>query len=333
VRHALAASQPKIVDAVKELAPRGNAIDLVVASVFAAAALSPSTLLGPVQLLVGGGGVGFRAIDGRTHQPGSGIPRPRGFLPEDVIPEAAYVGVPALPSALAAAHALSGELSFARVVAPGIALAKGESEPRRELLQRIARRGAVALGEGNFAEDLVNVAGRIGGGLLTQEDLASVRPLESECHIETKAVRSILRAPWFVGHAAQDAEGTSASGETHVVAAVDGRGRVAIACYIVSDTGLELPAWNLLAPRTAAPVRRGEPRTRPGEPRGAASPIALLAEGGVLGGAIGFAGLHGEDVLTPAMASFLSGLPIETIAPEGSRPTGVLRTPTSARVL
>jgi len=325
VHYAVAASQPKIVDAVQELAPRGNAIDLVVAAVFAAAALSRSTLLGPVQLLVGGGGSGLRAVDGRTRQPGAGVPRPRGFLPQEAIPEAAYVGVPTLAAALAATHALTGELSFARVVAPAIALAKDESGPRRDLLQRIAQRGAVALSEGPFAEDLVGVAGRLGGGLLTPEDLASARPLETECQLESQGGRAVGRTPWLEA-------GGSAEGETHIVAAADLRGRVAIACYSVSDQGLALPAWDLVAPRTAAPVKRGEPRVRPGEPRAMACPMVLLAADGVLGGAIGFAG-RGQGSLAPAVAAFLSGMPIETIAPEGTRGTGVVRTPSSARAL
>jgi len=329
VHYALAASQPKIVDAVLSLAPRGNAVDLVVASVFAAAALSPGTLLGPVQFLMGGGGAGLRAIDGRTRQPGIGAPRPRGFLPRDVIPEAAYVGVPVLPSALAAAHALAGELTFARVIAPALALAKDESDPRREVLSRIARRGALALGEGDLGEELVNAAGRIVGGLLTHEDFASARPIETECHLESEGPRAVGWAPWPDA----DAESAAFSVETHVVAAADVRGRIAIACYNVTAVGLELPAWGLLAPRTAAPVRRGEPRTRPGELRPAAAPIVLLSADGVLGGAIGFTGPRGPGSLTSAAKAFLSGMPIETLAPEGLRPTGVLRTPSNTRAL
>jgi len=331
VHYALAASQPKIVDAVLSLAPKGNAIDLAVAAVFAGAALSPSTLLGPVQLVVGGGGAGLRAFDGRTRQPGAGAPRPRGFLPRDTIPEAAYVGVPVLPAALAAVHALAGELSFARVVGPAVALAKDESDGRHELLSRVSRRGALALGEGDFADDLVAAAGRIGGGLLTKEDFATVGPAESECHLEKRTTRAVARVPWYDAPPNDSIDRDST--ETHVVAAADARGRIAIATYAVSTVGLDLPTWGILAPRTAAPVRRGEPRTRPGEPRQAASPIVLLSADGVLGGAIGFAGRNRESALGAAVESFLGGLPIESIAPEASRPTGVLRTPSSARTI
>ncbi|WP_394827505.1 hypothetical protein [Pendulispora albinea] len=329
MHYALAASQPKIVDAVMSLAPKGNAVDLVVAAVFAAAALSPSTLLGPVQILMGGGGAGLRAIDGRTRQPGMGAPRPRGFLPRDVIPEAAYVGVPALPAALAAAHALAGELSFARVVGPAVALAKDESDARREVLARVSRRGALALGEGDLGEDLVSTAGRLGGGLLTHEDFANARPTETECQLETCGPRAIGRAPWLDDGAPAPTFAT----EVHVVAAADVRGRIAIACYNVTAEGLDLPAWGLLAPRTAAPVRRGEPRIRPGEPRPAPAPCVLLSADGVLGGAIGFVGPRGAVSLTSAVESFFSGMPIESLSPEGTRPTGVLRTPSSARAL
>src|SRR5580658_713944 len=93
-RAAACASESHVLDAARAALVRGHAVDAVVAGVFAAAARSPSVLLGPVQLLVGGAGTGLHAVDGRVQQPGKGLPRPRGFAPGEDVPRAARAGVP-----------------------------------------------------------------------------------------------------------------------------------------------------------------------------------------------------------------------------------------------
>jgi len=326
---AIAASDPRVAEAAATLLPKANAIDLVIAGVVAAAAYSPSVLLGPVQILLGGIGSGLRAIDGRARQPGLGAQRPRGFLPSDEVPEAARVAVPALPAALAVTHALGGDLSFGRVVGPAVAIAKKESEERRAVLERLGRRGASVLTDTEVVEELVAAAGRMRGGLITAEDLAEIRPVAEDCRVERRGTRSLARAPW----SSSEGPAQQGQGAIHVVAAADGRGRVAIACYERVEEGLEIPALGLLAPRSAAPVLRGETRVRPGEPRLVGSPMGLLISDGVLGAAVGFAGTHGEDSLTDMAEAFFGGLPIEASAPKekGATCVGVVRTPTGAR--
>src|SRR5689334_4758300 len=102
---AAVASSPEVEAAAEELLRKGNAVDAVIAAVYAACASSPSVLLGPVQILVGGGGAGLRAMDGRVRQPGIGAPRPRGFREDEELPDAARVGVPWLPATLSVALA------------------------------------------------------------------------------------------------------------------------------------------------------------------------------------------------------------------------------------
>src|SRR5450432_3699908 len=104
-RRAAAGSESHVAQAARDALARGNAGDAVVAGVLMAAAESPGVLLGPVQLLAGGAGAGLIAIDGRVRQPGLDAPRPRGFVSGEPIPEAARVGVPALPAAVATALA------------------------------------------------------------------------------------------------------------------------------------------------------------------------------------------------------------------------------------
>ena len=68
---AATATDVEVAKVAASMLPRGNAMDAVVAGVFAAAALDPSVLLGHVQFLVGGAGAGLRAVDGRARQTGS----------------------------------------------------------------------------------------------------------------------------------------------------------------------------------------------------------------------------------------------------------------------
>jgi hypothetical protein len=182
---AAVASSPEVENAAEELLKKGNAVDAVVAGVFAACAMSPGVLLGPVQILIGGGGVGLRALDGRVRQPGIGAPRPRGFREDEEVPDAARVGVPWLPATLSVAVATAGTATFAQVMAPALALAKGS--PRLEVLAKIASRGPRAVEERPLGAELLALAGRPSGGLLTSDDLSSQRP---EVHQASRHVLS-----------------------------------------------------------------------------------------------------------------------------------------------
>ena len=64
-KSAVAASEGLVADASGALLGKGgNAVDAVVSGVFAAAGAAPGVLLGPVQILWGGAGLGLRAVDG-----------------------------------------------------------------------------------------------------------------------------------------------------------------------------------------------------------------------------------------------------------------------------
>ncbi len=285
------ASDADVASVGSALLSRGNAVDAVVGGVFAASGLHPSVLLGPVQLLIGGAGAGFRAIDGRPRQPGLGNPRPRGFLPSEPIPGAARVGVPALPAALLAAVTTYGKLSVAASVGPGLELARGKSKLRAVVLERLAQRGPAALAEAVLADELTACAGRLAGGLLSVRDLDELRPVVTGASTRALADgRDLLTVPWGAS-AVRDPDGAHqvalAGSDTRIVVAVDRNGLVAVACYAVAGEGLVLEALDLVAPFTAAPVRRGEQRVKPGEPRSAAAPIAMVRTAGVLDLAVG----------------------------------------------
>jgi uncharacterized protein YecE (DUF72 family) len=320
-------SDAEVADVGSAVGGRGNAVDMVVAGVFAAAAMYPSVLLGPVQLLVGGAGAGLRAIDGRCRQPGIGNPRPRGFLPSERIPEAARVAVPALPAALLAAATTYGKLSVNAVLGPSIEIAKARSKPRAGFLQRIAQRGPAALSEALLSDELTALAGRLAGGLLSARDLDELRPeVTTAATHSTANGRQVVTVPWGAS-AVRGGEGTSAlTANTRIVIAVDRNGLVAVACYEVPKEGLTLEIFELVAPFNAAPVLRGQPRTTPGSLRTSAAPIALGLTAGILDLGVGLgASGDSEAALGEWLATYTptSELERETALPIGI--TGVQR--------
>jgi gamma-glutamyltranspeptidase/glutathione hydrolase len=319
-------SVPAVAEAASAIFPRGNAVDAVVAGVFAAAALSPSVLLGHVQLLIGGPGAGPRAVDGRVRQPGLGVPRPRGFKEGEAIPEVARVGVPALPAALCTALASAGSATLSQVLAPARELSK--KTPRARVFERIVARGASAVTDAVVARPLVELAGRVAGGLLTEDDLAGVRPVLAPCAPREIGELRLATCPWSA--LASDPPGAFEPAEhVHVIAAGDIHGLTAIACWEQRAEGSAVEALGLTAPWTAEPVRRGEPRVRPGEPRPAAAPIALVLRGGFLELALGAsAQSDAEKILGEILTRLGAGTPLDS-ARRGLPVVGLARSRTS----
>lgn len=282
-RAAAAASEPSAATAANEaLEQGGTAIDATIAGFFAAAAERPGALFAPVQILVAGPGAGARAIDGRSRQPGIGAPRPRGVVEGSAIPPAALAAVPASLAAIAIAHAHDSALSLARLSRPAEGRAKHRGAGgRAHLLARIAAHGAGALQEASIARPLLAAAGRVPGGLLTEDDLASVRPAivsprtvavrGSSPSTSPAARRSALSVPW--GDA-----GTVAARPHELVVAGDHRGVVALLAYAPDDDGVSVPELAVTLPRDAAPVRRGVTREKPGSVRPAAAPFAIVVD-------------------------------------------------------
>ncbi|HEY2517221.1 MAG TPA: hypothetical protein VGI39_40390 [Polyangiaceae bacterium] len=270
------ASEGSAAEAAMAVLAKGNAVDAVIAGVFGAAAASASVLLGPVHLLFGGAGLGLRAVDGRTRQPGKGAPRPRGFTPEQTIAPASRVGISALPAALAAALASSGTSTLSQVMAPAVASASG---PRKDLLKKLAQRGPSYLASEPIAGEIVAACGRLAGGLVTVEDLEDVLPAITPVD-ETPLAgggRVATFVPWRLPLITERGAGEARAGtHTEIVAATDHRGLFAVGCYERSDDGVRIEELDITAPFTATPVLRGQPRVRPGEAILSAAPIALL---------------------------------------------------------
>lgn len=271
---AISTERSAILAATNVLADGGTALDAVTAGFLAASAERAGVLLSPVQILVAGPGVGARAFDGRMRQPGLGAPRPRGFVRGKPIPPAAYAGAPASLAALAVAHAHDSVLGLGRLCRPAIESARERSaDGRAHVLSRFASHGAAVLRDGSIAGPLLAAAGRVPGGLLTEEDLIAVRPA-TEAPREIGPLsknRRVLLPPW------QSLLGTTGR-LCEIIAAGDRRGVLAVLAYTPDDDGVPVPELGLTIPRDAVPVMRGIPRTSPGTPCPAPKPLGLILE-------------------------------------------------------
>lgn len=306
---AVLAADERLAPSMEALLQRGNAVDAIVCGLFAAAAIEPSVLLGPAQILVGGMGAGWRAIDGRTRQPGLATKRPRGVREGHEVPPAATVAVPGLPAAALVAHAAHGKASMSAIAAAVVPLARALSAERAGVIARVLGGGAAALAK---ETELLVLVGPIAGGLLTGEDLRAVRPANAECALADAGDGwTVARAPW-----APRAGGA----RVQVLVAADSGGLVAAACYEVAPGGLPIGALGLIAAAHAEPVRRGVRRTTPGQPLLAACPLALAQ---VAGASVAL-GAPSEDILAAALAAVRgrtwAGLPRapRLLLPEGA---------------
>ncbi len=328
------ASVVEVETAADELLGKGNAIDAVVAGVFAACALSPGVLFGPVQILVGGAGAGFLAVDGRVRQPGIAAPRPRGFLKVEDIPDAARVGVPWLLASLSVALATMGSATFSAVLGPAIALAK--DTPRHAILKRIQSRGARAFEDDALGGELLAHAGRTAGGLLTAEDLRSPQPdvqkatrlalvsgpaasrgprsgramslgAELKRGEGTREPRVLVTFPWTRIEAdlpAAPAREVEIS-RARTVIAVDRNGTFAAATWEEAASGMMIADLGLRAPFHAEPVRRGQTRVKPGDVRPAPGPVAFVGTAATPDLAFAaFGASDAYDVLAQAIESY-----------------------------
>jgi len=257
-----------------QLAQGGSAVGAVLAGFFAAAGGYSGVLLSPLTVLVAGIGTGGRAFDGRLRQPGLGTKRPRGFLPDEAIPVAARVAVPAGVAAAAVANAYDGSKSLGSLVKHGILRAeRAGADGRVDVLSRVRSVGQTALSEQAFTRPFLRLAGPSEGGLITPADFGSISDIDHVASTRHVAGSDFLEPPWAEGWANEPLPAELGIGA--VVCAVDVRGVFAAAAYFRPSDGLELDDLALLAPLVAVPTQRGIPRQTPGSALPAPAPIAV----------------------------------------------------------
>lgn len=284
-----------------------SAVDAIIAAFLAASGAEPGALLSPCVALVAGTGVGARAFDGRAAQPGRGAARPRGFLADASVPDAAFFAVPRSLAMIALLHSYLGRAKLRDLGRHGVVAAEKQGATRRaDLLRKIAAAGVVALRAREVEGALLEQGGSVLGGALTADDLEEVRPIDVEARVSTVGEQATaLSVPW-------EAEGEPL--HTEGIVACDGRGIVAALAYTPARQGITIEALELVAGKHAIPVRRGVPRVQPGTLLGAPSPIALLTRGGNFWAAIA---LPGQVAIAPTLLGDIAGgLAVETALAE-----------------
>ena len=283
------------------LEEEGTVAEALIAGFLAASAVRPGVLWSPLYALIAGPGTFARAFDGRARQPGLGLPRPRGVVEAASVPPAAHVAAPASLGALALLHAYDATLSFQRLARPALEEAKATgAKERRALLGKVARLGPAALRAPPVLRPLLAVAGRTEGGLLSEKDLAEVRPESSlPREVPLSGDRSALVTPWPAGE--------QPGRPVEVIVAADGRGVLGVLGYAPDDEGVPVPELGLALTRDAVVVRRGIPRVAPGEVLPAPAPLAVA-----LSGKLAFMALGLRSAVP------LSAADLAAIWPEGS---------------
>ena len=271
--HALA-SDPVVEEAARaELAQSKSAVAAMVAGYFAAAGTRPGVLLAPLTLIVAGVGTGGRVFDGRLRQPGLGAKRPRGLLPGQGASSAVRLALPTTIAALSVALAYDRVRTLTPLARIGANAAReAGASARAALLDRVSQVGPGALAEARFVQPLLHVAGVAEGGLLVPADF----PPPSDVSVEAKTKRerggATLEAPW-----ARDGSSESPS-IGHAACAVDARGVFVALCYREIGEGVEIEELELMGSPGAVPVRRGEPRVRPGERLTSPAPATIRCD-------------------------------------------------------
>jgi len=268
------ASDPAVEEAARaELFSSKSAVAAVVAGYFAAAGAKPGVLLAPLTLLVAGVGVGGRVFDGRLRQPGLGAKRPRGLLPGQGVTTAARLALPTTVATLSVALAYDRARTVTAVARVGVrAASEVGARERSRVLERVSQVGAVALAEARFVQPLLHVAGVAEGGLLTPADFAAPEDVSTDAAIRRVRGEPTLEAPW----AGDRSSGPESVG--HAACAVDQRGVFAALCFREILAGIALDELELTAAFGAVPVRRGEPRVRPGERLPAPAPVTIRCD-------------------------------------------------------
>lgn len=258
----------------------GSASDAIVAGILSAATVHSDVLLAPMVAMVGGVGAGIRSFDGRTRQPGQGLKRPRGFLPDDHIPLTARCSVPQSFATLALIHASARQRPLSALVRAAKAVAKQAEQiddgldARLAVLGQLAAHGATTLAQ--LARPLLHAAGPTAGGLLSEDDVKAHAPPLEAAHFLAHDEGEIALLRLEGGAPIDDADRGRRAARAEVIVAADGRGLVAAACYAPSPIGVFVPELGLRLPSSAVPILRGVPRVTPGTPLWTPSPIAVI---------------------------------------------------------
>lgn len=257
-RFAVLANDPDAFEvADKTLHAGGSALTAALTGFFFAAGKDPAILFSPLSILVGGVGAGVFAYDGRTRQPGLGGKRPRGFVADAEVSDAARASVPASVVAAAIAVAFHPGTTLLPCVRAGVVSAKSHGALGRvQLLEKVASLGATVLSDPPIRKAFLTQFGPLEQGLISSQDLSSPEGI----NLPAQQVEGGWQLPWNRNLEVQD------QGSVQAIVAADARGLLVALCYGGATAGLTLSPYQVTIPSNAMPVMRGVPRLAPGTP-------------------------------------------------------------------
>ena len=293
-------SQPAAEEAAQAvLDAGGGAVDAAIAGFFGAAGADPGVLLAPAMGLVAGFGTGARVFDGRAVQPGRGAARPRGFVGDAAIPDAARVAVPRSIGMLVLLHTYRGRATLHELARAGVVAAESAgAKQRAALVRKVGQAGVLALRTPEVSRVLLAAGGAVAGGILTAADLEETAPAEMEATASELGEGITVYAPPF-------APADEAGGDAEVVVTCDQRGVLAAIAYVPARGGVALADLEIEVRRDAVPVRRGVTRLAPGLALPMAAPVVIAVQTGGFAAALG---LPGRPTLSLGALGALGGL-------------------------
>lgn len=294
-----------------------GAVDAVVAGLLAGATRStPAALLGSAAVLVVGTGVGQHFIEGRARAPGLGEKRPKT---PDEVPVVWRAAVPRLLECVLATHARFGQTPLAALVREAKS-AILETEPddatraRMKVLGELPRTGPSALARMGVLQGIWEVAGPLGGGLFTKEDLeptaAEIIPVEATLEHGVQLVVAPALAP---PGEPRPAPPPSVPVESIVV--MDRHGVVACAVWAVAPECVPVPGVKGLSlPAFVKAPEKGQPRWKPGSTLPLPVPLAVLRDQGRVFAALGLSGVGDVESCRDALVrARIEGSSVDTV--------------------
>lgn len=295
-RNAYEAPNPLVKEAAKRaLIDGGNAVDMVLAGVLTGATYgSESGLLGGGGILVVGPGVGQHFIDGRPRAPGLGTDR-RPKTP-DTVPDHWQIAVPGLLPAVIAAQARFGELSLMQLTRIAMSVISEEKpfgalKARLRFLDRVGRTGVDAYEREGVLRLMMDAAGPVVGGLLTEEDLKAVSAPIVEVLPCTDGEHEVFVGPRASARKTVQTPATLPEMAVESVVAADMRGVTAVASWCAPATAATLGETSGLGLGLYVPKAvKGVPRHRPGMVLPVPLPVSVIRSAGRAWAACGVTG-------------------------------------------
>jgi hypothetical protein len=193
-------------------------------------------------------------------------------------------------------------LGLSQLVEAGAVAADDDGAPRRAaLLRQAASEGPTLLSRDAVRDALLAAAGPLARGALTPKDLEDARAVDRPAASDAVEGASIVTVAADVASGA----GGRVSKALSAIVAIDPQGVAACLLADLGPSGVAVDEFQISLPACGHPVRRGIPRTRPGEVLPMPASLAIVE----------------RDEVRVALAAVIGDLPLEDLVALAADPT------------